>query len=284
MNRLAVIILSFLIVLSGAGSFLIWQQGRNLDDTLSQVEALSGQVASIESSAASFSSDFSDLRSGLENIRDDVTSLEEIIGGLETTSSVMLSVVAFLRPSVVYIEVDLGRFGAGSGSGVILTEDGYVMTNYHVIEGNTSIEVTLSGGDSYSATVIGGDRDLDLAILKLDSSRDDFPAAALGDYEDITIGEGVIALGFPFPSDLGQELSVSSGIVSSLKFINTFDFIGEYIQTDAAINSGNSGGPLVNLKGEVIGINTWVYTFGEGLGFAIPVNNMREFIGDTIGG
>jgi serine protease Do len=100
-----------------------------------------------------------------------------------------------------------------------------------------------------------------------------------GDYEDITIGGGVITLGFPFPTDLGYELSVSSGIVSSLRFIRGY----EYIQTDAAINSGNSGGPLVNLRGEVIGINSWVFTSGEELGFSIPVNNMKEFIASTIG-
>ncbi len=279
MNRLAVIVLSLLIVLSGAGGFMILQQGQDLDDTLSQVAALSGQVASIVSSVSSFSSDMSDLQSSLENIRGDVAGLEESIGGLETTGSAMLDVVALLRPSVVYVEVELSPFGAGSGSGVILTGEGYVMTNYHVIEDNTSIQVTLSGGDSYSATVIDGDRDLDLAILKLGSSRDDFPAAALGDYQDITIGEGVIALGFPFPTDIGEELSVSSGIVSSLRFIDGY----QYIQTDAAINNGNSGGPLVNLKGEVIGINSWVFTLGEGLGFSIPVNNMKEFIVSTIG-
>lgn len=279
MNRLAAIVISLLIVLSGAGSFMIWQQGQDLDEALSQVAALGAQVTSIVSSVSSFGSDMSILQSGLENIRDDVTGLEESIGSLETTGNTVLDVVALLRPSVVYVEVELSPFGAGSGSGVILTGDGYVMTNYHVIEDYTSIQVTLSGGDSYSATVIDGDRDLDLAILKLDSNRDDFPAATLGDYEDITIGEGVIALGFPFPTDLGEELSVSSGIVSSLRFLEGY----EYIQTDAAINSGNSGGPLVNLKGEVIGINSWVFTLGEGLGFAIPVNDMKEFIASTIG-
>ena len=279
MNRLAVIVLSLLIVLSGAGGFMILQQGQDLDNTLSQVAALSGQMTSIVPSVSLFSSDMSDLQSSLENIRGDVAGLEESIGGLETTGSAMLDVVALLRPSVVYVEVELSPFGAGSGSGVILTGDGYVMTNYHVIEDNTSIQVTLSGGDIYAATVIDGDRDLDLAILKLDSNRDDFPAATLGDYEDIAIGEGVIALGFPFPTDLGEELSVSSGIVSSLRFLEGY----EYIQTDAAINSGNSGGPLVNLKGEVIAINTWVFTLGEGLGFSIPVNSMKEFITDTIG-
>jgi S1-C subfamily serine protease len=278
MNRLTAIVLSLLIVLSGAGSFMIWQQGQDLDEALSQVDALSGQVVSVESSVSSFSSDISNLLSDLEIVRGDVAGLEEILDSLETTGSVVLDVVALLEPSVVYIEVETGHFGAGSGSGVILTEDGYVMTNYHVIDGNTSIEVTLSDGNSYSATVIDGDQGLDLAILKLNSSRNDFPAAVLGDYEDITIGEGVIALGFPFPTDLGQELSVSSGIVSSLRFIEGY----EYIQTDAAINSGNSGGPLVNLKGEVIGINSWVFTSGEGLGFSIPVNNMKEFISSTI--
>ena len=199
---------------------------------------------------------------------------------METASGAVLDVIALLKPSVVYIEVETRRFVTATGSGVIITESGYVMTNYHVIEGNTSIEITLSGGDSYSATVVGGDSELDLAILKLSSNRNDFPAAALASYEDITVGEGVLALGFPYPSDIGQELSASSGIVSSLKFVEGY----EYIQTDAAINSGNSGGPLVNLNGEVIGINSWVFTIGEGLGFAIPVNTMKGFIVDTIGG
>ena len=279
MNKWLAVIAAFLIVASGTVGFMSWQQSEDLDEALNKIDALSQQITSLESNVTGLGGDISELNKGVTSLEGDIASLELSITSLKATECAVLDVVTLLEPSVVYIEV-VTRFGPASGSGVILTEDGYVMTNYHVIEGNTSIEVTLSGGDSYSATVVGGNPELDLAILKLDSSRDDFPAAALGDYEDITIGEGVLALGFPFPQDLGQELSVSSGIVSSLRFIDGY----EYIQTDAAINSGNSGGPLVNLNGEVIGINSWVFTAGEGLGFAIPVNTMKGFIVDTIGG
>jgi S1-C subfamily serine protease len=283
MNRLAAILLSLLIVISGGGSYMIWQQGQDLDDTYDQVETLSNQIISLESAISSFTGDISGMEGDIEGLRSSVVNLSANIGGLEATSCAVLDVIALLRPSVVYIEVEVSRFGTGSGSGVIMTESGHVMTNYHVIEGNTSIEVTLSDGESYTATVVDGDPALDLAILQLISNRSDFPSAILGNYEDIIVGEGALALGFPYPSDIGEELSASVGIVSSLKFIDTLDFTGDYIQTDAAINSGNSGGPLVNLRGEVIGINTWVFTVGEGLGFAIPVNNIKEFIGDTIG-
>ncbi len=277
MNRLASIFLSLLIVLGGAGGFMVWQQGQDLSDAMDRVDSLSNQVNSLQSTISTYNDDISGLGTNIDGLQATLDNLESSISGIGTSSSDMLDVVAVLRPAVVYIENDTGRFGIGSGSGVILSQDGYLLTNYHVIDGYQSLEVTLDDGNRYAVTVAKENPELDLAILKLTSGRTDFPFAALGDYGEIAIGEGVLALGYPYPSEIGYELSVSTGIVSSLRFVDGYD----YIQTDAAINSGNSGGPLVNLKGEVIGINSWVFTAGEGLGFAIPVSEMRSFIGNT---
>ena len=278
MNKWVITLTALLVIVSSTGSFTIWQQSQDLDGALSKIDTLGGQLTSLQSSITTFGSDLSNLVGNLTTIEGDIANLEQSIDGLESASCAILDVTELLKPSVVYIEVNTS-FGPASGSGVIITKDGYILTNSHVIDDSTSIQVTLASGQSFSATVISDDPDLDLAILKLTSSRNDFPEATLGNYADIVIGEGVLAMGFPYSFDLGIELSVSSGIVSALRFSEGY----QYIQTDAAINPGNSGGPLVNLNGEVIGINTWGFTLGEGLGFAIPINDIRAFIQSSIG-
>tara|TARA_B110000444_G_C18785547_1_gene569771 strand:+ start:47 stop:1078 length:1032 start_codon:yes stop_codon:yes gene_type:complete len=168
-----------------------------------------------------------------------------------------------------------------SGSGVVISPDGYVITNNHVINNASKITVTLSGGDEYDAEIIGKDERSDLALLKIDGP--DFPYAILGNSKDLIIGEWVIALGNPFELfTISNKPTASVGIVSA----NHMDFglqkdgkvLNDMIQTDAAINPGNSGGPLVNALGEVIGINQFIYTGSNytegsiGIGFAIPIN------------
>mgnify|MGYP001172780521 CR=1 FL=1 len=278
MSKWIIILVSLLVVVSGAGGFLIWQQHQDIDDALGRIESLGNQLTSLQSSVTTIGADISYLGDSLTNLEGDITNLEESIDNLEAASCNPVDIVATVKPSVVFIEVNT-IYGPASGSGVIITKDGYVLTNSHVIADSTSIQVTLSSGQSYSATVISDDPNLDLAIVKLPSNSNDFPEATLGNYAEIVIGEGVFALGFPYSFDLGQELSVTSGIVSALRFVDGY----EYIQTDTAINPGNSGGPLVNLRGEVIGINSWGFTLGEGLGFAIPINDIRAFIQSSIG-
>ena len=165
-----------------------------------------------------------------------------------------------------------------SGSGVVISPDGYVLTNTHVIENASNITVTLSGGNEYDADVVGVDKTSDLALLKLEGKN--FPYADLGDSDDLIIGEWVIALGNPFELfSISNQPTASVGIISA----NHMDFgrqssgtvLQNMIQTDAAINPGNSGGPLVNSVGEVIGINTFILS-GSGLGFAIPINNAKR--------
>lgn len=169
----------------------------------------------------------------------------------------------------------------GSGSGVLISADGYIVTNNHVIEGAQEVGVILSTGDEYKATVVGADSRTDLAVLKIDGSN--LPYATLGSSSDLRVGELAVAIGNP----LGQEFAgtVTSGIISALNRSVTVDNKQlTLIQTDAAINPGNSGGPLVNQYGEVIGINTVKISSSEleGLGFAIPMDEAKPVINDLL--
>ena len=172
---------------------------------------------------------------------------------------------------------------ASSGSGFIITEDGYVVTNYHVVSGASSVQVTLYNGDTYDATVIGGDSDYDVAVLKINASG--LQPVTLGESADVNVGDTVLAIGNP----LGElTFSMSQGIVSSCdRAINVDGTPFNMIQVDCSINPGNSGGPLVNLYGEVVGIVSAKYssyssTTVEGLGFALPISDVRSIITDIM--
>ena len=172
---------------------------------------------------------------------------------------------------------------ASSGSGFIITEDGYVVTNYHVVSGASSVQVTLYNGDTYDATVVGGDSDYDVAVLKINAAG--LQPVTLGESADVNVGDTVLAIGNP----LGElTFSMSQGIVSSCdRAINVDGTPFNMIQVDCSINPGNSGGPLVNLYGEVVGIVSAKYssyssTTVEGLGFAIPISDVRSIITDIM--
>ena len=158
------------------------------------------------------------------------------------------------------------------GSGVIVTKEGHIITNNHVVQNVDQIEVQLSDGSTRKARLIGADAELDLAVLKIDDPN--AKALKLGDSDAMQAGDFVLAVGNPF----GFEETVTEGIISSKGRPNRIDGFGDYLQTDAAINPGNSGGPLINLKGEVIGINTAIISrtgTSSGIGFAIPSNTVR---------
>jgi serine protease Do len=166
------------------------------------------------------------------------------------------------------------------GSGVILNGNGYIITNFHVVDGADRIRVKLKEdppGTQHDAKLIGSDRETDLAVIKIDPPKEiPLSPARLGDSESMQVGDWVLALGSPF----GLENSVTAGIVSARgRNLNPARQFQSFIQTDAAINPGNSGGPLVNMRGEVIGINTAIYTQSlgyQGVGFAMPSNTVRE--------
>ena len=168
--------------------------------------------------------------------------------------------------------------GAASGSGFIMSADGYILTNQHVIEGSTSITVTTYDGSEYEATLVGSDESNDVALLKIDAK--DLVPVVFGDSDKLNVGEGVVAIGNP----LGElTFSLTSGVVSALNRTVTFStgVQMDLIQTDCAINSGNSGGPLFNMYGEVIGITNSKYGSSgsdsiDNIGFAVPIDKARS--------
>jgi len=166
----------------------------------------------------------------------------------------------------------------GLGSGFIISKDGYILTNEHVIDGASSISVTVTGFDrDLEAKVAGADYDLDLALLKIEPGRD-LPSLNLGDSDQIRVGNWVIAIGNPY----GLDHTVTTGVISAKgRPISVNDRQYEnLLQTDASINPGNSGGPLLDLKGEVIGINTAISSQAQGIGFAIPTSTVRQVLED----
>lgn len=172
---------------------------------------------------------------------------------------------------------------AGEGSGIIMSEDGYIITNAHVVEGATSLKVITSDGETYEAQLIGSDTVTDLAVVKIDATG--LTAAEFGSSEDLRVADKVMAIGNPGGHELSS--SVTIGYVSALNRAianNTTGYTMEYIQTDAAINPGNSGGALINEYGQVVGINSAKIsaTGYEGLGFAIPIDTAQPIISDLI--
>jgi serine protease Do len=162
------------------------------------------------------------------------------------------------------------------GSGVIFTPDGYIITNNHVVEDADEINVTLHTFEEYEATIVGRDPKSDVALLKIESKAD-LPYVTFGDSDTLRVGEWVLAIGNPF----GLQKTVTAGIVSAKGRAINNESYGNYIQTDASINPGNSGGPLFNLNGEMVGVNTAIFsrTGGNiGIGFAIPVNMAKNVL------
>jgi serine protease Do len=160
----------------------------------------------------------------------------------------------------------------GLGSGVIIDPSGVALTNAHVIEGASQVEVTMLDGAKHDAEVVGVDKRTDLAVLRLKANGKTFPFLSLGDSDEARVGDWVLAVGAPF----GLQATVTSGILSAKARQIGAGPYDDFLQTDAAINPGNSGGPLVNMRGEVIGINTAIVRGGSGIGFAIPANMARR--------
>ena len=166
------------------------------------------------------------------------------------------------------------RYEQGTGSGFILSADGQLLTNAHVIEGADTVDVTLKDGRTFTGEVVGTDSVTDVAVIKIEAT--DLPIAPLGTAENLLPGQWAIAIGNP----LGLDNTVTAGIISALD--RTSDQVGikekrvQFIQTDAAINPGNSGGPLLNASGEVIGMNTAIRANAQGLGFAIPIETAKR--------
>jgi serine protease Do len=159
----------------------------------------------------------------------------------------------------------------GVGSGFIMSKEGYILTNNHVVEDADQIKVKLAGGKEFDGKIVGRDPKTDLALVKI-AGDSDLQPLKLGNSDDLKVGNWVVAVGSPF----GLEQTVTAGIVSAKGRVIGSGPYDNFIQTDASINPGNSGGPLINLQGEVVGINTAIIASGQGIGFAIPINMAKE--------
>lgn len=220
------------------------------------------------------------------SVNNDIQGLQSQIDELENQERVVYvndsgigleSVFNQTEASVVYISA-----GNSQGSGFVYSENGYIVTNEHVVEGNQSVQVGFTDGESMEAEVVGTDPYTDLAVLKVD--RSDLRPLEFSDTEDIRVGQTAIAIGNPF----GLESSMTQGIISqkgrSIQVEGGFS-IRNVIQTDAAINPGNSGGPLMNREGEVVGVNTAIESRNRGfsgVGFAIPSNTVERVVPEMI--
>ncbi len=193
---------------------------------------------------------------------------------LDAFSRVVIRVAETLMPAVVNIRAPQNARG-GSGSGVLFTPDGFMLTNHHVIQGNPQVRVRLNDGRELGGRVVGADPWTDLAVVQADSAG--LPYAALGDSSQLRVGQLAVAIGSPFGFDSTVTAGVLSALGRTLRSI-TGHLVDNVIQTDAALNPGNSGGPLVDSRGRVIGINTAIIQSAQGICFAIPINAARHIL------
>ncbi|MFH1275723.1 MAG: trypsin-like peptidase domain-containing protein [Candidatus Woesearchaeota archaeon] len=216
-----------------------------------QIKGLSGELAQVK----------------IEN-QEQLGQLESQITKLKSQNEDFSSIIENSIPAVVSVRTNLG-----SGSGFLISNDGYIVTNYHVIQGASAAAIVTSDGEQHRVYLIGNNPNADIAVLKIEG---DFSYLRFGNSNNINVGEKVIAVGNPG----GLDFSVTQGIVSA---VNRLDADGNnFVQIDVAINPGNSGGPLINLEGKVIGVNTKKIESFEGVGFAISSNQVEDIVNDLI--
>lgn len=199
---------------------------------------------------------------------------------LDAYSRTVIDIVDRLGPTVVRLDVRGGSHQGGTGSGVVVAPDGLVLTNSHVVGGASRLDVTTVDGRTLGARVVGDDPDTELALVRINENVT-LPSAVLGDSKRLKRGQLVIAIGHP----LGFESTVTAGVISALGRslrASTGRLIDDLIQTDVALNPGNSGGPLVSTRGEVVGINTAVIMGAQGICFAVAANTANFVLGELV--
>jgi serine protease Do len=285
---LAIIVIVVLAISTITNGVLLFQANGKLDEAQMDINSLQGQVSSLTSSNTTLINQLSSLSGKLSSLEGEFSLLQTETDALRALSTAVVDSVAAVYPSVVYVYVEVagenpGDFFSLSGSGVILSSDGYILTNRHVVEGAVYSEVVLQDRRVFIPEEIILDDIMDLAVIKIDGQN--LPFAPIGDAESLSVGDVVIALGHPLgisPEEGGA--TVTYGIVSNLgrSFWIEDNPYYDVIQTDAAISPGNSGGPLIDLFGEVIGINSAGIDIGQNLNYAISMATAGHVYEDLV--
>ncbi len=257
------IVVVYMIVTAILLNGLIVKQSVNNKDLTNKLNSLQADTQS----------KLNDITTGLMKTNDQINSLGSQVGSIDkefsslkaSVSEDFSGVIERVIPSVVTIRTDIGQ-----GTGFVLTNDGYIVTNAHVLSGENFVQSINYRQEIINANFIGEDKNYDIALLKISGS---YTPLQLANSNNVQIGEKVIAIGNP----LGLQFSVSQGIVSGVHRAGPNDLLA-YIQTDAALNPGNSGGPLIDKNGDVIGINNFKIGSGESLGFALESNFIKEAV------
>lgn len=284
MNRwLLSFFIGILLIGTAFNGGLLWQANNSLSETETGLSALENSRAELESSLADRQEEADALSSVISALEQTVEEMSDTPGGQGCIN--FTDLVKMVEPSVVYVEV-ASRFGGGTGSGTIIRADGYVLTNQHVIDGATSVQVTLMDGETYTADVIASNIDLDSAVLKMNTTRTDLPAITLGSSANASVGEQILTGGYPLGEELPGPATFNSGIISAIRTMTSSNSFNpnsqvDYIQIDADINPGNSGGGLFNTSGELIGIPS--YGFAAGINTAVPIDAVKPIIQDALG-
>ncbi|MDD3677651.1 MAG: trypsin-like peptidase domain-containing protein [Dehalococcoidales bacterium] len=317
MNRwLTVVLVVILTIGTVTNGILYFQTSEKLNDAQTKIELIEEELSSLDSEFSGLNSLVSSLENNIDGVQSDINNIEGFVSALDedingvqyslaelndnytSLSSEVSSfadwegIVSNIEPSITMLIVEMGD-GTSYGSGMIITGDGWVLTAAHMIDGveNLSdIEFVLANGDSYGCENIYVDDELDVGFIKIDSNKTDFTAAVIGSSSDTKVGEEVMAVGHPL--GLGNPPSYTTGILSAFRIAEQDGF--GYIQTDAAVNGGSSGGALLNTRGELIGIISWSYVgyrdgYGyfyeevfEGMHYAVPVDDIFPLPDDVI--
>jgi serine protease Do len=191
---------------------------------------------------------------------------------IRAVSPGVVNVVTYQNPGD---GIAAGRVPAATGSGFLLGPEGYAVTNHHVVKGAEALQIRLSDGRVFDAQLVGADPGTDVALIRAETNgARDLPSVLLGDSDTLEVGDWVVAIGNPF----GLERSVAHGLISAKERVLGVGAFDDFLQTDALINPGNSGGPLFNMRGEVVGMATAVVTHAQGIGFAVPINMVKDIL------
>ena len=286
-----IVTLTLFLILTATGGGLYLSQKSQIDSADKKISTLEAQLAVSQESLGILQGLFDGLAqenqavSGeLQSVKSTVIALEDQLYNLNIPEYQVSRVSGDLAPSLVLIKASTSAAG---GSGFIVSTAGHVLTVNHGLPNINYVQVTVNGGEIFSGNVIARDPSKDLCLIKINTARTDFVPVKIGDPDGLVVGQQVLNIGFPAPSSIEGGVSVSLGIVSAFRDISDlYWFEGpdyfNWIQFDAASNPGNSGGALVNLDGEVVGIVDWSVSNTEGLNFALPINEALPFIGSYI--